>query len=93
MLEPLAGIDARPCDECPRLRLDLSMELSEPGRHIKAALHLDWALRCGLTVPLSEVTQREFLRLRLLFEERQKREAELAERDNEKRKRELQRGR
>ena len=69
------GEDPLPCDECPRVKLDRYM-LSEPGRVLTSALQIDGGLRCGLQVGLDDVSYAEYLRLRILFEERKLHEIE-----------------
>ena len=91
MLEPLAGLDALPCIDCPRVLLGLSMECSQQGKYLNAALAIDWAVRCGLQVRMDEVSYREFLRLRVLAEEKQVLEKEIIDRDREKSRREQER--
>jgi hypothetical protein len=61
----------QPCDECPVLLLDEYLA-SRAGQAILATIDLDFALQAGVTVSLNEITFPEFLRLRLLSEERNK---------------------
>jgi hypothetical protein len=63
--------DPQPCDECPVLLLDEYLT-SRAGQSILATIDLDFALQAGVTVSLSDITFPEFLRLRLLSEERNK---------------------
>lgn len=63
--------DPQPCDECPVLLLDEYLA-SRAGQLIAATIDLDFALQMGVTVSLCEITFPEFLRLRLLSEERNK---------------------
>lgn len=72
--------DTPPCPECPRLRLDQCLQFTEAGRLVRAALELDWATKCGIQIRMEDVSYPEFLRLRMLAEERQALEAEQAER-------------
>ena len=60
-----------PCDECPVLLLDDYLA-STAGQLIARVIDLDFALQAGVTVRLDEIPFPEFLRLRLLSEERNK---------------------
>jgi hypothetical protein len=63
------------------------MRLSEAGRLLAGALELDWAVRCGLQVRWDEVSYPDFVRLRILQEERHKKEVEDIERDRDQQER------
>lgn len=86
MVQPFPDLDALPCEECPRVRLDQHMAHTVQGRVLKRALDLDWARRVGIQLRMSEVSYHEFLILRLLQEERDKFEKE----DMERRQREME---
>lgn len=60
--------DAR-CGDCPLTLLESYLG-SACGQLIERTLDLDFALRAGVTVSLSEITYPEFLLLRFLAEER-----------------------
>jgi hypothetical protein len=87
--------EPEPCDECPRVRLDQYLQFTEAGRLIRDALDLDWATKCGLHLTLADVSYPEFLRLRVLQEERQDYELEEFERVQQEaeQRRQMNRGR
>lgn len=59
------------CDECPVLLLDEYLA-TNAGQSLIATIDLDFALQAGMTVNLADIGYPEFLRLRLLSEERNK---------------------
>lgn len=75
--------DAAPCTACPGLRLDLCLQFTEAGRLVRSAMEIDWASKCGIQIRMEDVSYPEFLRLRMLAEERQKFELEERERQRQ----------
>jgi hypothetical protein len=79
MRDPFADANSPSCDECPLALLD--EYLARPaGRLIGQTIDLDFALQAGVTVSLKDITYPEFLLLRFLSEERNRFQAESAER-------------
>ena len=68
--------DGSRCEKCPLDRLDAAQH-SEPGQLLRQALDLEYALKSGVTISLSEIAADEFWALRVLQEERDKRDLEL----------------
>ena len=68
-----------PCLSCPSEALNRALD-SAIGRVIGIVINLDFALQTGLQVGLDGMTHLEFTLLRLLNEERIRRDEEEAER-------------
>ncbi len=79
MRDPFADANAPACDECPLALLDDYLA-TPAGKLIGQAIDLDFALQAGVTVSLQEITYPEFLLLRFLSDERNRFQAEAAER-------------
>jgi hypothetical protein len=69
MLHPFADRDTPRCEECPLSLLEDYLG-SAAGQLIQQTIDLDFALQAGVSIGLDEITYPEFLRLRLLTEER-----------------------
>ena len=69
MLHPFADLDSPRCEECPLSLLEDYLG-SAAGQLIQQTIDLDFALQAGVSIGLDEITYPEFLRLRLLTEER-----------------------
>jgi hypothetical protein len=76
MENPFATADSERCEDCPLSALEDYLE-SAAASSIAATITLDFALRAGVTVTLAEISYPEFLRLRLLAEERDRYQEEL----------------
>jgi hypothetical protein len=76
MADPRASVNSPRCDECPITLLDDYLG-SPAGLLISATIDLDFALQAGVTVSLREIGFPEFLRLRLLTQERNRYNAEI----------------
>jgi hypothetical protein len=50
---------------------------SEPGTLLQRALELEYALKAGVTISLDEIAADEFWAMRVLQEERERRDAEV----------------
>ena len=74
---PDAPDDGGRCDHCPLDRLDGAAN-SEPGLLLQRAVELEYALKAGVTVSLDEIAADEFWAMRVIQEERERRERETA---------------
>jgi hypothetical protein len=74
-VEPDAAYTALPCDGCPQQALRNYL-VSPDGQLIQAVIDLDFALQAGITIPLSAIPYPDFLLLRTLMEERNRRDLE-----------------
>jgi hypothetical protein len=71
MENPRANADSARCEECPLTLLEDYLG-SPAGQLIRAVIDLDFALQAGVTISLQEISLPEFLRLRMLSDERNK---------------------
>jgi hypothetical protein len=69
MRNPFADFQEPRCEECPLSLLEDYLG-SAAGQLIQQTIDLDFALQSGVSIGLDEITYPEFLRLRLLTEER-----------------------
>lgn len=65
------------CDKCPLDRLDVAQN-SELGQLLRRALDLEFALKSGVAISLGEIAADEFWALKIIREEQNKLEQELA---------------
>ncbi len=72
---PDAPDDGGRCDHCPLDRLDAAAH-SEPGTLLQRALELEYALKAGVSISLDEIAADEFRAMRVIAEERERRDAE-----------------
>jgi hypothetical protein len=83
MLDPYAGPDALPCEECPIVALDRYLR-SPLGLRFQRVIELDFALRAGFTIGLEDVNIIDFRLLQLLDDERRRYEQEEIEKSRNK---------
>jgi len=82
-VEPDAGPYAMPCDGCPRQALRNYL-MSPEGQLIQVVVDLDFALQAGVAIRLADIPYPEFLLLRVLMEERSRREIEEVRKKNQR---------